>query len=251
MKGRENTVRQEIFTVADNCKIADGIYKMTLLGDTSAFSAPGQFVNVKLDGFYLRRPISVCHYNSNTLTLIYKVVGGGTDAMSKVGRGASLDLLTGLGNGFDLTKSGERPLVVGGGVGVPPLYRLCRDLFAQGKKPTVILGFNSEKDMFYIDEFARAAYDVRVATADGSFGDKGFVTDVMKDVEDYTYFYSCGPIPMLRAVCRMAKTEGQVSLEERMGCGFGACMGCSVETAEGAKRVCKDGPVFTKEALKW
>ena len=244
-------MQQALYTVAENQKIADGIYKMTLLGDTSGFSAPGQFVNVKLDGFYLRRPISVCHYNSNTLTLIYKVVGGGTDAMSKIARGASIDLLTGLGNGFDLSQSGDSPLIVGGGVGVPPLYRLCRDLFAQGKRPTVILGFNSEKDMFYIDEFARVAYDVRVVTADGSFGDKGLVTDVMRALSGYSYFYACGPVPMLKAVCRMADTDGQISLEERMGCGFGACMGCSVETAAGAKRVCKDGPVFTKEALKW
>ncbi|MBQ6163363.1 MAG: dihydroorotate dehydrogenase electron transfer subunit [Clostridia bacterium] len=244
-------MQQALYTVAENQKIADGIYKMTLLGDTSGFSAPGQFVNVKLDGFYLRRPISVCHYNSNTLTLIYKVVGGGTDAMSKIARGASIDLLTGLGNGFDLSASGDSPLIVGGGVGVPPLYRLCRDLFAQGKRPTVILGFNSEKDMFYIDEFARVAYDVRVVTADGSFGDKGLVTDVMHTISGYSYFYACGPVPMLKAVCRMADTDGQISLEERMGCGFGACMGCSVETAAGAKRVCKDGPVFTKEALKW
>ncbi|MBR1811820.1 MAG: dihydroorotate dehydrogenase electron transfer subunit [Clostridia bacterium] len=244
-------MQQALYTVADNCRIARDIYKMTLLGDTTAFSAPGQFVNIKVDGFYLRRPISVCHYNSNTLTLIYKTVGKGTDALSRVQRGAALDLLTGLGNGFDLTVSGDRPLIIGGGVGVPPLYRLCRDLSNQGKKPTVILGFNSEADMFYIDEFARVAYDVRVVTADGSFGDEGLVTDVMAKLGDYTYFYACGPIPMLKAVCRLAQTSGQVSLEERMGCGFGACMGCSIQTTDGAKRVCKDGPVFTKEALEW
>ena len=244
-------MRQAIYTVAENERIADGIYQMTLSGDTSAFSAPGQFVNVKLDGFYLRRPISVCDYGEDSLTLIYKVAGGGTGAMAKLSRGATLDLLTGLGNGFDLSESGDRPLIVGGGVGVPPLYRLCRDLSAQGKRPTVILGFNAEKDLFYLDEFKRVVHEVRVATADGSFGEKGFVTDVMRTVRDYSYFYACGPIPMLKAVCRMAQTDGQVSLEERMGCGFGACMGCTVETADGAKRVCRDGPVFTKEALKW
>ena len=222
---------------------------MTLHGDASEITSSGQFVNIQLDGFFLRRPISVCDYSDGTLTLIYKVVGGGTEYMSKLGNGAELDILTGLGNGYNTSFSGERPLLLGGGVGVPPLYNLAKKLVSEGKNVSVVLGFNTKDEIFYEKEFAALGAAVTVATADGSYGVKGFVTDAMP--EDYTYFYTCGPEPMLKAVYKATKTSGQMSFEERMGCGFGACMGCSCKTLTGNKRICKDGPVMKKEEFLW
>ena len=243
-------MKQSLFTIDQNVKIADSVYKMVLKGDTSAVTAPGQFVNIQLEGFFLRRPISVCDYDEGTLTLIYKVVGAGTEQMRKLLSGSLLDILTGLGNGYDTSKSGERPLLIGGGVGVPPLYNLCKKLMAEGKMVTVILGFNTKADMFYQQEFEDLGATVFVTTADGSYGTKGFVTDVMKNL-DYSYFYTCGPEPMFRAIHKTAKTPGQYSFEERMGCGFGACMGCSCKTLTGNKRICKEGPVMESEEILW
>ena len=243
-------MKQEIFVIKSQEKIAKDIFKMVLSGNTDDITASGQFVNIKLDGFYLRRPISVCDYDKNELTLIYKTVGEGTEAMSKYENGTELDVLTGLGNGYDTSLSGEKPLLLGGGVGVPPLYNLCKKLVAEGKKPTVILGFNSADDVFYENEFKALGADVYVTTADGSYGIKGFVTDAMAGV-DYSYFYTCGPEPMLKAIYNVSNTSGQLSFEERMGCGFGACMGCSCKTKYGNKRICKDGPVLIKEEIIW
>lgn len=233
-----------------NEQIAPAVYKIILRGDTSPITATGQFVNIKLDGFYLRRPISICDFDKETLTLIYKVVGGGTEALSKMQKGESLDLLLSLGNGFDTSKSGQNPLIIGGGVGVPPLYALCKRLIAEGKKPSVILGFNTKTEIFYEDEFKNLGADVTVCTVDGSYGIKGFVTDAMKDLE-YDYFYTCGPSPMFKAIESVANTSGQYSFEERMGCGFGACMGCTCKTKYGNKRICKDGPVLEREEIVW
>jgi dihydroorotate dehydrogenase electron transfer subunit len=222
---------------------------MELLGDTEGIRC-GQFVNIKIEGLYLRRPISVCDCEGDTLTIIYKVVGKGTEKMSEMQVGDELDILTGLGNGYNTARSGERPLLLGGGVGVPPLYMLCKKLIAEGKKPTVILGFNKSDEVFYEDEFRALGAEVIVATADGSYGVKGFVTDAMKDME-YTYFFTCGPEPMLKAVYKATTTSGQLSFEERMGCGFGACMGCSCKTITGYKRICKEGPIMRKEEIIW
>lgn len=243
-------MKQEIFEILSNEQIAPAVYKIILRGDTSPITACGQFVNIKLDGFYLRRPISICDFDTETLTLIYKVVGGGTEALSRMQKGESLDLLLSLGNGFDTSKSGQNPLIIGGGVGVPPLYALCKRLIAEGKKPSVILGFNTKTEIFYEDEFKNLGADVTVCTADGSYGIKGFVTDAMKDLE-YDYFYTCGPSPMFKAIESVANTSGQYSFEERMGCGFGACMGCSCKTKYGNKRICKDGPVLEREEIVW
>jgi dihydroorotate oxidase B, electron transfer subunit len=243
-------MKQSIFTVLSNEKIAVNTFKTVLEGDTSAITASGQFVNIKLDGFYLRRPISVCDYDGESLTIIYKVVGKGTEYMAGLSKGDKLDILTGLGNGYDLTKSGNNPLLIGGGAGVPPMYNLCRKLMVEGKKPTVIMGFNTSDEIFYEEEFKKLGADVIVATADGSKGVKGFVTDAMKGVS-YSYIYTCGPEPMLKAVYNAAESGGQFSFEERMGCGFGACMGCSCETKYGNKRICKDGPVLDKEEIIW
>lgn len=243
-------MKQSIFTVAENRKIASSVYEMTLSGDTSDITAPGQFVNIQLDGFFLRRPISVCDCENGTLRLIYKVVGKGTEYMSKLTSGAELDVLTGLGNGYNTEVSGERPLLLGGGVGVPPMYMLAKELLAEGKVVTVILGFNTESEVFYEEEFKALGARVLVTTADGSKGIKGFVTDAMNDI-DYTCFYTCGPEPMLKAVYNKSVTSGQFSFEERMGCGFGACMGCSCKTKYGNKRICKDGPVLVKEEIIW
>lgn len=233
-----------------NKKIADNVYEMKLTGDISAVTAPGQFVNLSVDGCYLRRPISVCDAEGNELTLIYKVVGKGTEIMSGMLPGRKIDVLTGLGNGYDVSASGERPLLIGGGVGVPPLYKLAKELAAAGRKPCAVLGFNTASEVFYADEFRAAGAETYIATADGSAGIKGFVTDVMKGL-DYTYFYACGPMPMFRAVEAIAKTSGEYSFEERMGCGFGACMGCSCKTKYGEKRICKDGPVLKREEIIW
>ena len=241
-------MKQLLFTIKENVALTDSVYKMTLSGDTTDIKC-GQFVNIKLDGLYLRRPISVCDCEDGVLTLVYKVVGKGTEQMSKMKDGA-LDILTGLGNGYDISLSGDKPLLLGGGVGVPPLYKLCKELIKEGKKPTVILGFNTESEIFYENEFKALGAEVKVTTADGSYGIKGFVTDAMKDT-DYTYIYTCGPEPMLKAVYNASVTSGQFSFEERMGCGFGACMGCSCKTKYGNKRICKDGPVLEKEEIIW
>ncbi|MBQ8146344.1 MAG: dihydroorotate dehydrogenase electron transfer subunit [Clostridia bacterium] len=238
-----------IFNIKSNKKIAKNTYEMVLLGDCTDIKC-GQFVNIKIEGFYLRRPISVCCVEGEELTLIYKVVGEGTEVMANMESGTSLLVLTGLGNGYDLNKSGDKPLLIGGGAGVPPMYQLCRELTAQGKTPSVILGFNSYDEVFYENEFKALGANVIVATADGSYGVKGFVTDAFNMV-DYTYFYTCGPEPMLKAVYNSSVTSGQFSFEERMGCGFGACMGCSCKTKYGNKRICKDGPVLEKEEIIW
>ena len=238
-----------IFTIEDNKKIAKNTYEMVLVGDTAGIKC-GQFVNLKIEGFYLRRPISVCCVEGDKLTLIYKVVGEGTEVMAKMAKGEKILTLTGLGNGYDTTKSGDHPLLVGGGAGVPPMYQLCRDLVAEGKKPSVILGFNTKEEVFYEDEFKALGANVIIATADGTQGVKGFVTDAF-DMVDYTYFYTCGPEPMLKAVYNKSVTSGEFSFEERMGCGFGACMGCSCKTKYGNKRICKDGPVLVKEEIIW
>ena len=242
-------MKNSVFTITKNTPLTSNVYIMMLKGDTEGIRC-GQFVNIQLDGLYLRRPISVCDCEGDSLTLIYKVVGVGTEQMSKMGVGDSLDLLTGLGNGYDTTPSGERPLLIGGGVGVPPLYMLCKKLIAEGKQPTVILGFNTSEEVFYADEFASLGAEVRITTVDGSSGIKGFVTDAMAGV-DYSYFYTCGPEPMLKAVYKATVTSGQMSFEERMGCGFGACMGCSCKTITGYKRICKEGPVMKKEEVLW
>ena len=244
-------MKQVIFKIEKNECIAKNTYKMVLLGDTSGIGGCGQFVNIALEGYYLRRPISVCDYDADKLTLIYKAVGEGTEYMATLPAGHELDILVGLGNGYDTQKSGEAPLLLGGGVGVPPLYALCKKLIAEGKKPTVILGFNTAEEVFCREEFEALGARVLVATADGSVGTKGFVTDAMKEVENYTYFYTCGPLPMLKAIYNATVTSGQFSFEERMGCGFGACMGCSCKTNFGNKRICKDGPVFEKEEILW
>ena len=237
------------YKVESNEKIAKSVYKMVLSGDTSAITRPGQFINIKVPDKYLRRPISVCDFDGDTVTVIYKVVGEGTKIMSEMEKGISLDVLTGLGNGFDAGKSGDRPLLIGGGVGVPPLYNLAKKLKDEGKTVTVILGFNTSDEVFLKEEFEKIA-TVYLTTADGSEGQKGFVTDAMDGI-DYDYIYTCGPQAMLRAVYDKAKTGGQFSFEERMGCGFGACMGCSCKTKYGAKRICKDGPVLEKEEIIW
>ena len=238
-----------IFTIKSNELIAKSVYRMTLTGDTSDITNCGQFVNIKLDGFYLRRPISVCDVEGDVLTLIYKVVGNGTEKISEMSEGEQLSVLTGLGNGYDLTKSGDAPLLIGGGVGVPPMYLLAKKLVEKGCKVSVVLGFNTKDEVFYENEFKALGCNVTVTTVDGSFGVKGFVTDALP--ESYSYFYTCGPEPMLKAVYRSAKTSGQFSFEERMGCGFGACMGCSCKTVTGYKRICKDGPVLEKEEILW
>lgn len=243
-------MKQGIYTILRQEPIAEKVFRMVLEGDTSAITAPGQFVNILLEGKYLRRPISICDWNDRELTLIYKVVGGGTEQMSQMQPGACLDLLVGLGNGYRTEGCGARPLLIGGGVGVPPLYGLCKKLISEGKKPRVILGFNSAQEVFLMEEFAALGAAVAVTTADGSVGLKGFVTDAMKGM-DYDYFYTCGPEGMFRAIEKIAVTSGQFSFEERMGCGFGACMGCSCKTKYGYKRICKEGPVLEREEIIW
>ena len=243
-------MNQSLFTILSNTPLTASVYRMVLSGDTSAITAPGQFVNIRLEGMFLRRPISVCDYDDATLTIVYKVVGRGTGAMSAMTPGTKLDILTGLGNGYDLSLSGDKPVLLGGGVGVPPMYNLAKKLLAQGKTVTVILGFNTKDEVFYEEEFRSLGATTLVCTADGSQGIKGFATTPLADL-DYTYFYTCGPEPMLKAVYRATRASGQMSFEERMGCGFGACMGCSCKTLTGYKRICKDGPVMKKEEILW
>ena len=241
-------MEKEIFSVLKNENIAKSVYRMVLEGKTDALTMPGQFINIFIDGFYLRRPISVCDYDEKTITIIYKVVGKGTEKMAEMKAGEKLDILVGLGNGFDVSKSGDKPLLIGGGVGVPPLYKLAKNL--DGKDITVILGFNTADEVFYKEEFEKLGAKVIVTTVDGSVGIKGFVTNAMGEC-DYTYIYTCGPEPMLKAIYNESKTSGQFSFEERMGCGFGACMGCSCKTKYGNKRICKEGPVLEKEEIIW
>lgn len=243
-------MKQVFLTIKENIALTDSVYKMVLSGDTSGVTNCGQFVNIKLDGLFLRRPISVCDCEDGQLTLVYKVVGRGTEQMSRMNAGEILDVLVGLGNGYDTTVSGDAPLLIGGGVGVPPMYMLCKKLIAEGKNPTVILGFNRADEIFYENEFKALGARVIVSTVDGSYGVKGFVTDAIKEI-DYSYFYTCGPEPMLKAMYRATNTSGQFSFEERMGCGFGACMGCSCKTVTGYKRICKEGPVLCKEEILW
>ena len=242
-------MKQSVFEIVENTRLVSGVYRMKLRGDTSAITAPGQFVNIQLEGLFLRRPISVCDVEGDVLTIIYKVVGKGTEAMSHLQEG-QLDVLTGLGNGYDLSAAGERPVLLGGGVGVPPMYLLAKRLIADGKTPAVVLGFNKKEEIFYEEEFKALGCKVFVTTVDGSYGIKGFVTNALQAL-DYTHFFTCGPEPMLKAVYKASKTSGQMSFEERMGCGFGACMGCSCKTLTGYKRICKDGPVMRKEEIKW
>ena len=242
-------MKDTIFTVKENKQIAKNTYEMLLCGDTEGISE-GQFINIALDGFYLRRPISVCDLEGDCLTIIYKVVGKGTAAMAKMSGGEKLQTLTCLGNGYDRSTSGERPLLIGGGAGVPPMYLLCKKLVSEGKSCSVILGFGSKDEIFYEEKFKALGAKVTVTTVDGSYGTRGFVTNAMSDLE-YTYFYTCGPEPMLKAVWDASVTSGQFSFEERMGCGFGACMGCSCQTKYGKKRICKDGPVLVKEEIIW
>ncbi|MBQ2382800.1 MAG: dihydroorotate dehydrogenase electron transfer subunit [Oscillospiraceae bacterium] len=242
-------MKQSIFTITENTALTRDVMRMVLSGDTSAITAPGQFVNIRLEGKFLRRPISVCTYDAETLTIIYKVVGKGTAQMQTMVPGETLDILTGLGNGYDLTCAGDAPLLIGGGVGVPPMYHLAKELVALGKTVNVILGFNTASEVFYEEEFKALGCTVTVTTVDGSHGVKGFVTNALP--ENYTHFYTCGPEPMLKAVHKATTTSGQMSFEERMGCGFGACMGCSCKTLTGYKRICKEGPVMRKEEIAW
>ena len=242
-------MKQVILEVVKTEQLCENVFKTVFRGDVSGITNPGQFVNVQIGGLYLRRPISVCDLSPDTLTLVYKVVGKGTATLSKAQPGDKFDILTGLGNGYDLTLAGSRPLLIGGGVGVPPLYYLCRKLIEGGKKPFVALGFNRKEEVFFADEFISLGADVAVATVDGSMGEKGFVTGILP--ESYSYFYACGPEPMLKAVYKATNCEGELSFEERMGCGFGACMGCSCKTLTGNKRICKDGPVMKKGEILW
>ena len=244
--------KKGIYEIKANEPLTADVHRMILEGDTQWIDRPGQFVNIELDGFYLRRPISICDYDDRTITLIYKVVGSGTEVMSRMTAGAKLDLLTGLGNGFDPAVECRRPLLVGGGVGVPPLYRLAKELSARGREATVAPGFNTAAEIFYEDEFRTLGAKVFVSTADGSKGTKGFVTDAIREnAVEFDYFYACGPMPMLRALCECCEQNGELSFEERMGCGFGACMGCSCKTLAGNKRICKDGPVMKREEIIW
>lgn len=242
-------MKQEIFVISENMRLTENVYRMRLHGNTKSVTSSGQFINIKLEGFFLRRPISVCDCDKNAITIIYKVVGSGTEKLAAMKTGEKLDVLLGLGNGYDLTLSGENPVLLGGGVGVPPLYMLAKQLKKEGKSVSVVLGFNTKDEVFYEDEFKALGCEVTVTTADGSYGKKGFVTDWYP--EEYSYFYACGPEGMLKAIYKTSGTDGQMSFEERMGCGFGACMGCSCKTITGTKRICKEGPVMKKEELLW
>ena len=242
-------MKQQILTITENSPVTKTVYRMRLEGEGLEQQKAGGFMNIRLEGLFLRRPISVYDSAPGSLTILYKVVGKGTEQMSGMKAGETLDMLTGLGNGYDLSKAGDRPLLLGGGVGVPPLYLLAKQLIAAGKTVHAVLGFNTAEEVFGEEEFRALGCSVTVTTADGSYGTKGFVTDALP--ADYSYFYTCGPEPMLRAVYRAAKTSGQFSFEERMGCGFGACMGCSCKTITGYKRICREGPVLEKEEILW
>ena len=247
-----NMYKKGLYKVVANEPLTSDVWRMVLEGDTQWITRPGQFVNIELEGLYLRRPISICDWSETTITIIYKVVGRGTEQMSRMSEGQELDVLTGLGNGFDADVECQKPLLVGGGVGVPPLYRLAKELIARGRKVSVVLGFNTSKEIFYADEFRSLGADVYISTADGSVGSKGFVTDAIRENGiDFDFFYSCGPLPMLKALCDCSTVSGELSFEERMGCGFGACMGCSCKTLTGNKRICKEGPVMKREEIIW
>ena len=247
-----NMYKKGIYKVVANEPLTPDVWRMVLAGDTQWITRPGQFVNIELDGLYLRRPISISDWSEDAITIIYKVVGRGTEQMSRMTEGQELDVLTGLGNGFDADVECQQPLLVGGGVGVPPLYRLAKELIARGRKVSVVLGFNTAKEVFYADEFRTLGADVYVSTADGTVGTKGFVTDAIRENGvEFDFFYSCGPLPMLKALCDCTEVSGELSFEERMGCGFGACMGCSCKTLAGNKRICKDGPVMKREEIIW
>ena len=247
-----NMYKKGVYKVVANEPLTSDVWRMVLEGDTQWITRPGQFVNIELEGLYLRRPISICDWSETTITIIYKVVGRGTEQMSRMFEGQELDVLTGLGNGFDADVECQKPLLVGGGVGVPPLYRLAKELIARGRKVSLVLGFNTSKEIFYADEFRSLGADVYISTADGSVGSKGFVTDAIRENGiDFDFFYSCGPLPMLKALCDCTTVSGELSFEERMGCGFGACMGCSCKTLTGNKRICKEGPVMKREEIIW
>lgn len=243
-------MKQDFYEIISNEQIAPSVFKAVLAGDTSPITASGQFVNIKIAEFYLRRPISICDWDDKSLTIIYKIVGDGTEALSQMKKGEKLDLLIALGNGYDTSLSGGKPLLIGGGVGIPPLLGLCKKLISENKSVSVVLGFNTESEIFLENEFKALGANVTVTTADGSYGLTGFVDAAMKDA-DYSYFYTCGPKPMFRSVNAIAKTSGQFSFEERMGCGTGACMGCTCKTKTGPKRVCTEGPVFIREEIEW
>ena len=247
-----NMYKKGLYKVVANEPLTSDVWRMVLEGDTQWITRPGQFVNIELEGLYLRRPISICDWSETTITIIYKVVDRGTEQMSRMSEGQELDVLTGLGNGFDADVECQKPLLVGGGVGVPPLYRLAKELIARGRKVSVVLGFNTSKEIFYADEFRSLGADVYISTADGSVGSKGFVTDAIRENGiDFDFFYSCGPLPMLKALSDCTTVSGELSFEERMGCGFGACMGCSCKTLTGNKRICKEGPVMRREEIIW
>ena len=250
MTPERRKMEDKIFKIKENSQAARDVYHLRLEGDSSEINCPGQFASIKLDGFFLRRPFSICSWDESGLDIYYKAVGEGTEKLAALPAGTELSVLTGLGKGYDSAPSGDNPLLIGGGMGATPLYCLCRKLIAEGKRPTVILGFASEKDIFLFDEFKALDVDVIICTDDGSCGHKGFVTDVMAGL-DYSYFYTCGPEGMFRAIDRIAKTEGQFSFEARMGCGFGACMGCTCKTHKGNKRICKDGPVLERSEIIW
>ena len=244
--------KKDIYTILSNEPLTPAVYRMVLEGDTQYLTRSGQFVNIELEGKYLRRPISVSDYDANTITIIYKVVGRGTEQMRTMGAGNKLDILTGLGNGFNTENDAKSPLLVGGGVGVPPLYNLCKRLLSEGKRPTVVLGFNTREEIFYLEEFKALGVDVYCSTADGSEGTRGFVTDAIRENGiEYDYLYTCGPLPMLKALYDNTECDGEYSFEERMGCGFGACMGCTCKTKYGNKRICKDGPVLKRDEIVW
>ena len=242
-------MKKQVFTITENTALTPFLNKLVLKGDTADIKRAGQFINIEISGFYLRRPLSVFDKNENTVSVIFKKVGGGTLALSEKAAGDTLDVLTGLGNGYDTSLSGDSPLLIGGGVGIPPLYLLAKELISEGKTVTVIMGFNKKDEVFCEKDFRELGCEVIITTVDGSHGIKGFVTDAME--QEYSYLYTCGPEPMLKAVYKASKTEGQFSFEERMGCGFGACMGCSCKTVTGFKRICKDGPVLKKEEILW
>jgi dihydroorotate dehydrogenase electron transfer subunit len=244
--------KKGIYTILSNEPLTPAVYRMVLEGDTQYITRSGQFINIELEGKYLRRPISVADYDERTVTIIYKVVGRGTEQMRHLAVGTQLDILTGLGNGFNTDNQAQRPLLVGGGVGVPPMYNLCKRLLAEGKQPQVIIGFNTSNEVFYLDEFKALGVDVYCSTADGSVDTKGFVTYVIREKGlVFDYIYSCGPLPMLKALYDATEVDAEFSFEERMGCGFGACMGCTCKTKYGNKRICKDGPVLKREEIIW
>ena len=244
--------KKGLYTIVSNTSLTPVVYRMVLEGDTQYITNSGEFINIELSGKFLRRPISIADSDERTITIIYKVVGRGTEQMKQMKAGEVLDILTGLGNGFSTNNDAKRPLLVGGGVGVPPMYNLCKRLQGEGKKPMVILGFNTAAEIFYAEEFRALGVDVYISTADGSEGTKGFVTDVIREKAlEFDYLYTCGPLPMLKALYDATESPAEFSFEERMGCGFGACMGCSCKTKYGNKRICKDGPVLKREEIIW